>query len=814
MLKVADLPLFFLRFFCLSCGLSAAFFCYFTANEIVMLMMNPCTLIRKTAVAYLVALLLSACSKPEILDQAFFPIQYVDPLIGTGAANTPSALLHSHAGNEIRGQTFPAVGSPRAMTNWTPQTRATEVKCLSPYYYEDSVFQGFRGSHWMSGSCTQDYGSFTLMAGTDVEKFSVQQRGQVFRHTDESAAPHRYEVTLEQTQMKASVTGTARTGLLEFAFPQAQPRLVIFIEPNSDEGEAELYIDPEKREVWGKNPVHRIYQGWGKYAGFDGYLAAAFPDKFAEYGVWAGDTLFPGQKAIKGEGKPVGAYIVFENTAEIQVKCGTSFSHYEGAVRNREAEMPEWDFDAIAARTAADWNELLDRMHAVSDQFNDLTMFYTALYHSSLLPRTFSDVDGTYPAFAQNQQLVRAEGFTYYNDFSLWDTFRALHPLLTMVDPQATADMVNTLLTMGTQGGWLPIFPCWNNYTSAMIGDHAIAMITDAHAKGITQFDQTKAWQLMHQNAFMVNTDTLSYQDGKGRRALQVYLDHGYLPMEEPVRFAFHREEQVSRTLEYAYNDFTLAQYARRIGQNMAYQKLMQRAKNYRNVYDQVTGYMRGRHQDGSWFEPFDPYATRARFITEGSPFQYTWFVPHDVYGLMELMGGATRFETLLDSMFQHGHYWHGNEPGHQIPYLYPYVGKPWKTQEIVAQIIREEYGTGPGGLSGNEDAGQLSAWLVWSMAGFYPVCPGTEEYVIGRPFFPALHIQQPNGKRFSVIARKFSPDHPYIQSITLDGKPFLHTSITHGQITRGGFLEITMGPEPGDFGRSEAHRPANWMIE
>ena len=332
-----------------------------------------------------------------------------------------------------------------------------------------------------------------------------------------------------------------------------------------------------------------------------------------------------------------------------------------------------------------------------------------------------------------------------------------------------------------------------------MIGDHAIAMISDAYAKGIRGFDTDTAWKYMRKNAFTANTDMASYKDGKGRRALAPYLKYGYLPMEEKVFYAFHKNEQASRTLEYAYDDFTLSRFARATGHEKEANILKQRARNWRNVFDAATGCVRGRYADGRWFEPFDPDDIRAPYITEGTPFQYAWSVPHDVYGLMQAMGGRQQFAARLDSLFDTGRYWHGNEPGHHTAYLYAWAGEPWKTQQLVRKIIAEEYSATPGGLSGNEDAGQMSAWLVFSMMGFYPVCPGTPYYIIGAPSFGKVTLSLPNGKKFIIRADNLTDANIYIQSATLNGKPLNRSWIRHDEITAGGELVFEMGPEPNE---------------
>ena len=327
-----------------------------------------------------------------------------------------------------------------------------------------------------------------------------------------------------------------------------------------------------------------------------------------------------------------------------------------------------------------------------------------------------------------------------------------------------------------------------------MIGDHGIAMIGDAWCKGIRNYDIEKAYAAMRQNAFD-SPDSADYKMGMGRRALKSYLEYGYVPLEDPVLDAFHRGEQVSRTLEYAYDDFVLAQIAKDLGKTDDYDKLTARAANYKNVLDPETKWARGRYADGRFIEPFDP-AVKVRYITEGTPKHYTWYVPQDVQGLIDFMGEET-FVANLDSMFAHHFYWHGNEPGHQTAFLFNWAGLPWKTQGYVRDILRTEYADGPGGLCGNEDSGQMSAWYMLSSMGFYPVCPGVPQYAIASPMYPKTEIELPGGKVFTIVANNASDENVYIQSATLDGKPYDKSYFTHDDITNGSTLVFEMGPEP-----------------
>lgn len=760
--------------------------------------MLPPSLFRSARIGFIVILSIAtwSCKEPHSQTESGL-IHYVDPLVGTAASTTESARKHSEAGSELKGQTFPAVGVPHGMTQWTPQTRATENKCIAPYYYRDSLFQGFRGSHWLSGSCTQDYGSVTIMPMTGSLTTDAVLRASSFSHTRETSRPDYYSVYLDKYKITAEVTAISRAAMLRFT-PDASGEMFIVMEPNSDEGEGFVEIHTDKKEIVGYNPAHRIYQGWGESAGFSGYFVIQLDTDIEAFGTWNGDSIQNDRTATKGSKSPVGAFVKIRSKANnpIHVKVGTSFTSIEGARKNLDAAIPDWNFTTVQKSSAESWNKALRKIEVKGQSEEDKKLFYTALYHAELLPRVFNDADGSYPEFGGNGKIANVQGQDYYDDFSMWDTYRAVHPLLTLTDPEASGHMVKSLLLKADQGGWLPIFPCWNNYTAAMIGDHAIAMIGDALMKDIAPGEAERAYTIMRKNAFEPNADTASYKDGKGRRALASYLQYGYIPLEDSVWDSFHKREQVSRTLEYAYDDFVLSQVARKLGKTADYQKLIQRAANYKNVIDPSTGYARGRYANGKWIEPFDPFAARTPYITEGTPAQYTWYVPQDVKGLIAIEGGNDRFIARLDTLFDQRYYWHGNEPGHQTVYLYNHAGAPWKTQSRIPGIIREEYSIGPGGLSGNEDGGQMSAWLAFSMMGLYPTCPGVPYYDIGTPLFEEVNIHTGN-QTFTIKAENWSVVNHYIQSATLNGQPFNRAYLLHEEITKGGTLVLKMGAEP-----------------
>ena len=706
------------------------------------------------------------------------------PLVAIGQQN-PVDFVNEMIGTANEGQTFPATGPPFAMTQWTPQTREGNVKCVSPYYFTDTRIQGFRGSHFMSGSCTQDYGSLTIMPESGDIKLGSAERSVAFNRNTEKATPYKYSVSLDDAGIDAEMTGTTRAGIMRFRFRKTAKSWIL-VECNSRKDEGSVQIDEKANEIIVVDPARRLYAGLGKPAGFSGYFVIQFDHKFKVGGtVPAGGTSLP-QAYVSFDLKP---------GETVQARIGGSFTSLAEAHNNLKTEIPGWDLDKVAAATKAQWNAELNRIAIQADLVHK-RIFYTALYHSMLLPRVFSDVSGTYPGFAGEGKTETAKDFTYYMDFSIWDTYRAVHPLLTILDPHRELDMVKSLLAMGQQGGFLPIYPAWNSYTSEMVGDHADAIIADAYVKGLRGFDVAEAYRMMRKNATELPATHELYVDGRGRRGLDSYLKYGYIPLEDEILDAFHKNEQVSRTLEYAYDDSLVADMAQALGKTEDVAIFRKRAQNYRNVIDPAVGFARGRHADGSWDSPFDP-AGKYKYITEGLPFQYTFFVPQDVPGLIDLVGGREKFIGKLDALFGSGYYDHGNEPSHHIAYLYDYAGAAWKTQQHVRDVMDKQYADTPGGLAGNDDTGQMSAWYCLSALGFYPVTPGTTRYQIGTPLFDDATIRLESGKSFRVRAPGAAAGKKYIQSATLNGKRLDRYWITHEEIMAGGDLVFQMSDEP-----------------
>ena len=723
-------------------------------------------------------------------------LQGINTFTGTSPSITKTAGLFGKKTEEF-GQTLPAVLVPNGMNFWTPQTRWTEKKCVAPYYYKDAEFQGFRNSHWIVGGCTQDYGSFTLAVG---------EKDWPLNHEQETSRPDYYAIVLPEAGVGAEMTATSRAAIFRFtpigkgetADPLLADRVVsaqkgfrritLRLVPNSDEKESTITLDAANNRLYATNPVHRIYQGWGESAGFTGHYVLTWKDRLVDSRIT--DSI---------------AYLTFEvpEGRPLIVKAASSFTGKDGAWKNLQAEIPHWDFLKVRMQLNETWLRHLSKMLVEKAEGGEMRLhqFYGALYRASFLPHEINDVDGRYPQFAGKDSICslpkgRAGGGSSYMDFSMWDTYRAVHPLLNIISPTKSGAMMQSLVRMYEQGGWLPIFPCWNSYTAAMIGDHCVSVLADAYVKGIRNFDAEKAYEAMRKNAFETPASVEEYKNGMGRRALQSYLKYGYIPLEDEVSDAFHTNEQVSRTLEYAYDDFCVAQMAKAMGKNDDYKALMARSENWRNVLNPQTGYVDGRYADGRFQNEASPFQ-KQKFITEGAPCHYSWYVPQNPQGLIAAMGGREQFVLKLDSMFTEGRYWHGNEPCHQVAYMFNYAGEPWRTQKYVRHILDTEYLDDAGGLSGNDDAGQMSAWLLFSYMGFYPVCPATPYYMIGSPVFPKLTLNLENGKAFTIIAENASSENIYIQRAELNGQPYTHNYLLHEDIMKGGELHFVMGNKP-----------------
>jgi len=735
------------------------------------------------------ALMILTCSlSPSAADEKTMdPVRLADPFIGTGG--------HGH--------TYPGATLPFGMVQLSPDTRLSGWDGCSGYHYSDSVLHGFSHTH-LSGTGCSDYGDILFMpvvggvglvgsgdGGSDSAELtggSPAGTGPLcssrFDHSSETASPGYYAVTLDDFGIRAELTAAPRAGFHRYTYPQG--------------AEASLVIDLESRDrvlesrirVVGPSDVEglRRSSAWAKNQHV--YFAARFSRPFESWLVSNGGELKPDVEEISGTN--VKAQLMFGSLdgEELLVKVGISAVSAEGARKNLDNEIPSWSFDGTRKAAEAAWRSALGKISVDGGSKEQQVIFYTALYHAMLSPDLYMDVDGKYRG--RDGCVHRADGFEYYTVFSLWDTYRAAHPLFTIIEPERTDDFIRTFLAQYEQGGRLPVWELAANETDCMIGYHAVPVIADAYIKGIRGFDAGKAFEAMKHSAL------------EDRFGLDSYRKLGYIP-------ADREGESVSRTLEYAYDDWCIAVMAAELGMEGDHEVFMDRAQSYRNIFDATTGFMRAR-ANGRWFSPFDPSEVNLNY-TEANSWQYSFYVPQDVEGLIELMGGREAFTAKLDALFAAdtrtsgrdqpditgliGQYAHGNEPSHHMAYLYCYAGRPWKTQQRVRQIMDELYSTGPGGLCGNEDCGQMSAWFVLSALGLYPVTPGSDVYVIGSPLFPGAEIDLGNGRRFKVTAQGVSDKNLYIQSAMLNGEAYGRSYIRHGDIAAGGELRFVMGDEP-----------------
>jgi predicted alpha-1,2-mannosidase len=710
------------------------------------------------------------------------PVDDVNPMIGTTG---PSVFDY--------GGMIPGVARPFGMTHWTAVTRENKIS-VCPYNYSDTMIQGFLGTHqpaiWMG-----DYGYVSLMPS--IGELRIAQKYS-YHHQDEISAPNYYSVKMNEGDkpIKAELTATTRSGFLRFTFPASQASHIVITAIRSEQVTGLVHIDPEKQEITGYNPDRMSAELGPPLPNFKGYFVIQFSKRFTSFGTWEGETVHA--ESAQQTGHRMGAYATFPTTQGevIEVKIGTSFISTDQARDNLKREIPDWNFERIKVEGRRVWNEALNRIRIQGASKDDRVNFYTAMYHTLLFPRIFSEYGRYYSAFDD-----RVHNGVSYNDYSLWDTFRAEHPLLLLTQPQVVPDMITSLLQMYEEGGWMPKWPN-PTYSNIMIGTHADSVIADAYVKGIRGFDLQKAYAATYKDAMtppdgdMTNrwVDRAPWTAFEARGGLTWYKSLGYVPIDKT-------DESVSRTLEFAYDDFCVAQLAKAVGKQDDYEMLMQRTRNYRNLYDPAVGFMRPKKSDGTWDE--EAWASkedRKPGFTEGSPWTYLFCEMQDIPGIIALMGGPQKFAAKLDENFSGGHYRHDNEPGHHYTYLYDYCGQPWKTQERVRETMATQYHNAPDGLSGNDDCGQMSAWYIFSAMGFYPVTPGTPVYALGSPLFKKaiIMLDKPYKKgQFTVIARNQSPANKYVQSATLNGTPLKEPFIRHQDIANGSTLVFLMGPKP-----------------
>ncbi|WP_089687999.1 GH92 family glycosyl hydrolase [Catalinimonas alkaloidigena] len=749
----------------------------------------------------LLVLLLPACTgvTPRVAElpvERTAPTAYVNPFIGTGG--------HGH--------TFPGATRPYGMVQLSPDTRTLGWDACGGYHHSDSSMLGFSHTH-LSGTGIGDYGDVLFMPSTGAVKVTpgtpenpdAGYRSR-FSHQEEEASPGYYRVRLADYDIRAELTATVRAGFHRYTFPaEAERHLIIDLAHtiHGHQNPVNEFRVISDREIIG----YKQTQGWAQEHHV--YFYARFNTPFSYQLFVQGEKVKDSGHVRSTNAQAVLTFAAAEEPLLVQV--GLSAVDSAGARRNLESELTDWDFEATRAAAATAWETQLSKVDVEGGSADQRTIFYTALYHTAISPNVFSDVDGRYRGM--DQQIHQTDGKPMYTVFSLWDTFRAFHPLQTILSPAQDELFINSLLAKYEEGGVLPKWELAANYTGTMTGDHAIPVIYDAYQKGIRGFDVETAYRAMVQAA-LYDTSGIRFPSEAVKEKIKPRAKHyneiwGYIP-------ADRENESISKALEFAYNDWCIAQMAKALGKTDDYARFAERSTRYQRYFDRETGFMRGKNADGRWRTPFSPRFSRHRRddYTEGNAWQWTWFVPHDVPGLITLMGGASAFQTKLDSLFTIsseiegeessadisgliGQYAHGNEPSHHIAHLYNFVGASWKTQQLTDSILTSLYFNDPNGLSGNEDCGQMSAWYLLNAMGFYSFCPGTGQYSIGRPLFDEVRLHLENGKTFTITTQGNRPAHKFIQSATLNGQPLPTPFFTHDALRNGGTLELTMGATP-----------------
>jgi len=720
------------------------------------------------------------------------PIDYVDVFIGTKSP----------------GHTYPGATLPFGMVQLSPDTQNSYVDwaACAGYEYSDSSILGFSHTH-LSGTGIPELSDILFMPFTGDTQFTPGSEDDPdsgyrsrFSHATEKASPGYYSVVLEDDTIKAELSATKRTGIHRYTFPQSSNTSILIDIAHRDPVMESSFEIISETEIAG----YRRSKAW---AGDQRqYFVAKFSKPIISYEVEENGIL---KQASSYTGNKIIAILNFDASgATVIAEVGLSAVSIENARKNLAAETSNFNFDKVVEDAKSTWSKALEKIEVEDDNEDKKTIFYTALYHSLLTPNLYSDIDGKYRGMDGN--IHQSTDFNNYHVFSLWDTFRALHPLLTIVEPEITRDLVVSLQHKHEQSGELPMWELASNDTRCMIGYHAVSIMADAYIKGITDIDAEKVLEAMVQSAKI------------NRRGINYYATLGFVPTNKS-------SQSVSKTLEYAYDDWCIAQMAQKIGNDAVYEEFSKRARFFENLYDKETTFMRPRFSNRTWMKDFDPTKVGATYnfnFTEGNSYQYSLFVPHDIQTVINSVGGDLAFDSWLDHLFNQeeieeegdsdvsgliGQYAHGNEPSHHMAYLYNFSGKPWKTQTRIHQILNEMYSSKPDGLIGNEDCGQMSAWYVLSAMGFYSVTPGSTEYVIGSPSFKKVTLHLDNGNDFIIEGKKASSENIYIQNTHLNGEAYEKTFITHQDIVQGGTLSFQMDSTPNkNWAISKEARPSS----
>lgn len=717
--------------------------------------------------ALAVALLAAACAT------AGRYTRYVNPFIGTGAVE-----------NSLSGNCYPGATVPFGMVQLSPDTQeAPDWDKASGYDYNDTHTCGFSHTR-LSGTGACDLIDLLLMPTTTDEVWSAVD------HSKETARPGYYSLRLS-SGILAELTATTRAGIHRYTYPDGgRQRLYIDLDHSAPKTSWNRRIIQSQLRVVAPNAIegYRIITGWAKLRRV--YFRIELSRPIASCSLIDGSRDYGLVPVVNGTA--LKAWLDFDPKGgnELTVKVALSTTSIENARLNMQREAASWSFDGYAAQADKAWDDVLGHIEAEGNQ-QDMEKFYTALYHTMIQPNTISDADGSYTATDYSTRRM-PEGRTYYTTFSLWDTFRAAHPLYTIIAPERNADFVNSMLTHFDSYGYLPIWSLWGQDNYCMIGNHAIPVVVDAVMKGTPGIDPERA----------LNACVASATTSHPGSPFDVWEKYGYMPEDL-------QSQSVSITLEQAYDDWCVAQLAKKLSHDSIYERFTRRSQYFRNLYNADNGFFQGRTSDGKWLEPFDPLrygANGGNPYTEGNAWQYSWYVPHDIEGLIELMGGKRKFVERLDRFFTLteqsgrkndnasgfiGQYVHGNEPSHHVAYLYGYAGEPRKTQYYVHKICTELYNTSSSGYAGNDDCGEMSAWLVFSAMGFYPVNPASGEYALGTPMMDKVTVHLAGGRTFTVNAHRKDSMSFYVKSVRLNGKKYDLNTISHKAITDGGTLDF-----------------------
>lgn len=710
--------------------------------------------------------------------------KFVDPFIGTGG--------HGH--------TYPGATVPFGMVQVSPDNGISDWDWCSGYHYSDSITVGFSHLH-LSGTGIGDLTDIRLMPINKKVDLSVPMisRDDIpysskYTHINENATPGYYSVLLEDHGIQVEVTADIRTAFHRYVYEKGDMQSLILdlgYTTNWDKTVQSKIMVEDKFTVSG----YRYSTGWAKNQKV--FFVAQFSKSIRGYDLYKDSKIIKNEKSAEGIHTASQFFFNKGTKDQLEVNVGVSSVSIENAKENISDYKNNFEFDKVKENATKSWEKSLSSIKVETKRDTLKSIFYTALYHTQIAPVTYSDVNGAFRK--ENDSIVIAKGYTAYSTLSLWDTFRSEHPLLIFLAPDKVSDIIHSMIAYYQETKVLPVWTLYANETNTMTGYHSVSVIAEAYLKGIKGFDIEVAYEAMKQTMM---------QDDRG---LKLYKEYGYIPYNL-------LDESVTITLEYAYNDWCIAQVAMALGKEEDYTYFIKRSEAYKHLFDPETGFMRGKAKDGkSWHMPFDPKFSAHRVhadYTEGNAWQHSWFVPHNVEGLIKLYGGETTFVTKLEQLFTEdseitgdnisadisgliGQYAHGNEPSHHIAYMFNKAKAPWKTQYWVNKIVKTQYNTSPNGLSGNEDCGQMSAWYIFSSLGIYPMNPASGEYQIGSPLFEKATIQLPNNVLFNIEAENVSDKNIYIQSATLNKKELNRTYITHQELLKGGTLHFIMGAAP-----------------